>query len=197
MKKLQMFSLEEFQLFIYSWSLTRGAFWAGTEVCVLPVLTNATVLTRLAQTLVDVGFTQAASVARAAVTGEGSQAILAGAIMAGIRVALVDVNLTVLPCISCKVGDQIKQLLSKKLKQDHTINEKELVARCTFGTFTSVLVGSVSAFSSILAGCTSTLVNIHLTQTPWKPCRCIFWKLRIKLLILRKKNISENHLGQR
>lgn len=51
--------------------LTRSAFWAGTNVCVLPVLTSATILAGLAKALIDVGLTQTASVARAAVAGEG------------------------------------------------------------------------------------------------------------------------------
>lgn len=76
--------------------LTSGAFWAGADVGVLPVLASAAVLTGLAETLVDVGLTQAAGVAGTAVAGEGGQAVLAGAIMAGVRVALVDISLTVL-----------------------------------------------------------------------------------------------------
>lgn len=51
--------------------LTRSAFWAGTNICVLPVLTSATILAGLAKTLIDVGLTQTASVAGAAVAGEG------------------------------------------------------------------------------------------------------------------------------
>lgn len=82
--------------------LTCGAFRTGANICVLPVLTSATVLAGLAKTLVDVGLTQAASVARTAVAGEGSKAILTGSIVARVRVALVDVSLTVLPCVAWK-----------------------------------------------------------------------------------------------
>lgn len=80
--------------------LTRGAFGAGTNVGVLPVLTSATVFAGLAETLIDVGLTQTAGVTGATVAGEGGQAIFTGAIMAGVRVALVDVSLTVLPCVT-------------------------------------------------------------------------------------------------
>lgn len=80
--------------------LTGSAFGAGADIGVLPVLASTTVFAGLAQTLVDIGLTQAASVARAAQAGEGSQAVLTGAIMAGVRVALIDVSLTVLPCVT-------------------------------------------------------------------------------------------------
>lgn len=43
----------------------------------------------------------------------------------------------------------------------------------TFSTFAGVLVGTVSTLSSILAGCAGTLVDVHLTQTPRKPCICM------------------------
>lgn len=79
---------------------TCSAFGAGTNVCVLPVLTSATILAWLAQTLIDISLTQAASVARAAVAGEGGEAVFAGAIVARVRVALVDVGLTVLPGVT-------------------------------------------------------------------------------------------------
>lgn len=81
-------------------NLTCSAFGARTNVCVLPVLAGATVLAGLAQTLIDVGLTQAAGVARMAVASEGGKAILTSAIVAGVRVAFIDVNLTVLPCVA-------------------------------------------------------------------------------------------------
>lgn len=76
--------------------LTSGAFRTGADVGVLPVLASAAVLAGLAETLVDVGLTQAAGVAWTAVAGEGGQAVLTGAVMAGVRVALVDISLAVL-----------------------------------------------------------------------------------------------------
>lgn len=81
--------------------LTCCPFWANTNISVFPVLAGATVLAGLAETLIDVGFTEAAGVARTAVAGEGGQAILTCAVVAGVGVALVDVNFTVLPCITC------------------------------------------------------------------------------------------------
>lgn len=80
--------------------LTCSAFWAGTNICVLPVLTSAAILTGLAKTFIDVGLTQAASVARTAVAGEGSKTILTGSIVARVRIALIDVSFTVLPCVA-------------------------------------------------------------------------------------------------
>lgn len=53
--------------------------------------------------------------------------------MAGIRVTLVDINLTVLSCV-------------------------------TFCTLARVLIGTISAFSSIFAGCTGTFVDVHLAE---------------------------------
>lgn len=80
--------------------LTCGAFRTGADVGVLPVLASAAVLAGLAETLVDVGLTQAASVAGTAVAGEGGQAVLTSAIMAGVRVALIEISLTVLTCVT-------------------------------------------------------------------------------------------------
>lgn len=89
----------------------------------------------MAQTLVNIGLTQSSSVARAAVTGKGGQAIFTGAIVTRVRVALVDVGLTVLTCVA-------------------------------FSTFTGVLVWTICALCSILAGGAGTLININLTQIP-------------------------------
>lgn len=75
---------------------TSGAFWADAEVGILPVLASAAVFAGLAETLVDVGLTQAASVAGTAVAAEGGEAVLAGAVVTRVRVALVDISLTVL-----------------------------------------------------------------------------------------------------
>ena len=81
--------------------LTRSALGADADVGVLFVLAGTPVLTGLALTLVDVGFAQAASVAGSAETGEGSQAVLAGPVVAGVRGALVDVHFTVRPSVAC------------------------------------------------------------------------------------------------
>lgn len=87
-------------LFDCVWSLTCGAFWAEAHVGVLSVLAGATVLAGLAQTLVNVSFTQASSEARVAVASKRCQSILTSAIVAGVRVAFVDVDVTVLPCVT-------------------------------------------------------------------------------------------------
>lgn len=80
--------------------LTSGALWADAKVGVLPVLASAAIFAGLAETLIDVGLTQAASVAWTAVAGKGGQAVLTRAVVTGVRVALVDVSLTVLTRIA-------------------------------------------------------------------------------------------------
>lgn len=85
--------------------LTCSAFGAGTNIRVLPVLTGASILAGLAQTLVDVCFAQAASVAGSAVAGERGQAVLTGAIVTGVGVALIDVSFAVLPRVTWTIMD--------------------------------------------------------------------------------------------
>lgn len=65
--------------------------------------------------------------------------------MAGIRVAFVDINLTVLSCI-------------------------------TFSTLACVLIGTIGAFSAILAWCTGTFINVHLAEITRKT----FWAFAVK-----------------
>lgn len=81
--------------FLFVCFITSGSLGAAADVRVLPVLAGASVPARLAQTLVDVGLTQPARVSRVAVAAEGGQTVAAGAVVAGARVALVDVRLTV------------------------------------------------------------------------------------------------------
>lgn len=49
---------------------------------------------------VNVGFTVMACVARLAEAGKGGHAILAGTIVAGVRVTLINVHLAVGPCVT-------------------------------------------------------------------------------------------------
>lgn len=58
-----------------------GSLRAAADVRVLSILAGPSVPAGLAQTLVDVGLTQPASVPRVAVTAEGGQAVDAGAVM--------------------------------------------------------------------------------------------------------------------
>lgn len=88
--------------------LTCSPFGADTNIRVFPVLTSTTVLAGLAETLVDVSFTETACVARAAVAGERGQAILTGTIVTGVRIALIDINFTVLPCVTFSGEEQKK-----------------------------------------------------------------------------------------
>lgn len=74
---------------------TSGAFGTDADVGVLPILAGAAVSAWLAETLVDVGLAQSASVPGVAVAAEGSQAVHAGAVVAGVRVALVDFGVAV------------------------------------------------------------------------------------------------------
>lgn len=48
--------------------------------------------------------------------------------------------------------------------------QKKNVVWFTLSTFAGVLVGTICALSSILAGGAGTLVNVHLTQIPRKTC---------------------------
>lgn len=75
--------------------LTRGPFEADAVVGVVPVLAGAPVFAGLALTLIDVDVAAVAGVAGLAEAGEGGDAILAGAIVARVRVTLIDVNLAV------------------------------------------------------------------------------------------------------
>lgn len=81
--------------------LTCSPFGADANISVFPVLTSATILAGLAETLIDVSFTETARVARTAVAGERGQAILTGTIVTGVRIALIDVDFTVLSCVTC------------------------------------------------------------------------------------------------
>lgn len=80
--------------------LTCCPFGADTTISVFPVLTGAAIFAGLAETLIDVSFTEAACVARTAVAGERGQAVLTGTVVAGVRIALVDIDFTVLPCVA-------------------------------------------------------------------------------------------------
>lgn len=64
--------------------LACGSSGAAADVGVLLVLAGASIPARLAQTLVDVGLTQAAGVAGVAGAAEGGQAVDAGAVVAGV-----------------------------------------------------------------------------------------------------------------
>lgn len=86
--------------------LTCCPFGADATISVFPVLTGAAVFAGVAETLIDVGFTETACVARTAVAGERGQAVLTGPVVAGVRIALVDIDFTVLPCVACSGEEQ-------------------------------------------------------------------------------------------
>lgn len=83
---------------------TWGALRAEAAVGVGAILASASILTGLTEALVDVGLAQAAREASFALAAERGQAILAGAVVAGVWCALVDVKLTVLSGVAW-VGD--------------------------------------------------------------------------------------------
>lgn len=141
--------------------LTCSPFRADTNISVFPVLTSATVLAGLTETLVDVSFTETARVARPAVAGERGQAILTGTIVTRVRIALIDVNFTVLSCVTClgKKGHYLNTVIDAV-----KIGEAGRRKPVTFSTFTSVLVRTVGTLSSVFAGGAGTLVNVHLTK---------------------------------
>lgn len=74
---------------------TCGAFSAATNVGILTVLTGATISAGLAQALIDVGLTESACVSRFTLAAERCQTIDAGPVVARVRVAFVDICLTV------------------------------------------------------------------------------------------------------
>lgn len=143
--------------------LTCSPLWADANISVFPVLTSATILAGLAETLIDVSFTEAARVARTAVAGERGQAILTGTIVAGVRIALIDVNFTVLSCVTCS-GEKGRHLNPMIVAVNREGSKKEGPA--TFGAFASVLVWTIGTLSSVLARCAGALINVHLTEIP-------------------------------
>lgn len=100
--------------------------------------------------------------------------------MAWVRVALVDVSLTVLPRVTWR-GKERRYLKEwwhsspgENLKQrDFQAISVNNIVCFTFGTFAGVLVGTVSTLRSVLARSAGTLVDVHLTQTPRKTWICI------------------------
>lgn len=143
--------------------LTCSPFGADANICVFPVLTSATILAGLAETLIDVSFTETARIARTAVAGERGQAILTGTIVTGVRIALIDVDFTVLSCVTYS-GEKGRHLNPMINAVNRGGSKKE--GPVTFGAFASVLVWTIGALSTVLAGCAGTLINVHLTKIP-------------------------------
>lgn len=75
--------------------LTRGPFEADAVVGVVPVLAGPPIFAGLALALVDVDVAAVARVAGLAEAGEGGNAVLAGPVVARVRVTLIDVDLAV------------------------------------------------------------------------------------------------------
>lgn len=82
-------------IFFFFFLVTCGAFSAATNVGILTVLTGATISAGLAQALIDVGLTESACVSRFTLAAERCQTIDAGTVVARVRVAFVDICLTV------------------------------------------------------------------------------------------------------
>lgn len=122
-----------------------SSFGAGTNIGVFSVLTCSTILTRLAKAFIYVCLTQAASITRTTIASKGGQSIFTCSIMAGIRVALIDIDLTML-------------------------------SRVTFSTLACILIGTICAFSPILAWCTGTFIDVYLTEITRKT----FWTFTMK-----------------
>lgn len=75
--------------------LTCGPFEAEAVVGIVPVLAGPPIFAGLALALIDVDVTAVACVTRLAEAGEGGNAVLACAIVAWVRVTLINVNFTV------------------------------------------------------------------------------------------------------
>lgn len=84
----------------------------------------------LAVALIDVGLAMVACVARLAQAGEGSDAVLAGSIVAGVGVALINVHLAVGPRVACRAGAGAQGSCScpqgRPLPQDSTTRPRSL-----------------------------------------------------------------------
>lgn len=153
---------------------TCGSFGTGADVGVLSVLAGSTVLAWLAQTLVDVGLTQAAGVARTAVAREGGQPVFTGAVVAGIRVALIDVYLTMLPCISfCTFAGvfvgTVGAFGSVFAGCTGTLINVHLtqITRKTFGALAVKGVDLVNAFAIVETRLAGTLVCVDVAEHPF------------------------------
>lgn len=88
----------------HAWPATCGPLQTEAEVGVVAVLAGAPVAAGLAGALVDVGLAVVARVTRAAEAGEGGDAVLAGAVVAGVGVALINVHLAVHPRVPWTTG---------------------------------------------------------------------------------------------
>lgn len=60
-----------------------------------------------------------------------------------------------------------------KMEELKLENAVKVIVWCTFSTFAGVLVGTIGTLCSILTRRAGALINVHLTQTPRKTCRCI------------------------
>lgn len=98
--------------------VTCGAFSADTNVGILTVLTGAAISAGLAKTLIDVGLTESACVSRFTLAAKRCQTINAGAVVARVWVAFVNICLTVSAAVtwwtevSLKLACSIEQALS-------------------------------------------------------------------------------------
>lgn len=152
---------------------SSSAFGTVADVQVLPVLTCASVSTRLAQTLIDVGLTEASSVARFAEAAEGGQAVHTGAVVTRRRVALIDVRLTVFSCVAfsaftCVLVGPICALGAVFAGRAGTLVDVDLaqVSREACGALAEEVVDLVDAFSVVKAGAAGALVCVHFTVLP-------------------------------
>lgn len=158
-------------------SLTCGSLRAAADVGVLSVLAGASILARLAQTLVDVGLTQPASESRVTLATEGGQAIDAGAVVAGVRVTLIDVILTVSPGVSW--GENVRYGHILEIGGSLYFRLKCFCSSLyTFSALAGVLVRPVCALGAIFARRAGTLVNVYLAQRPSEA-----WKNNKRLLL--------------
>lgn len=148
-----------------------GAFGAGTNVGVFFILTGASVLTGLAQTLIDIGLTETASVTRTTVAGERGQAIHTGTVVTRTRVTLIDICLTMLPSVAffAFTGVLVRSIVTVASILTGSAGTFIYIhltqtTRETFRTLAVEGVDPIDAFSVVQTGIAGALVGVDLTE---------------------------------
>lgn len=130
----------------------------------------------MTQTLIDVSFTQASSIARFTKAAERGQTINACPIVAGIREALIDVCLTVFPCVSlsaftCVLVGPICALGAIFTRRAGTLIDVYLaeVSGEACGALAEEIVDLVDTIAVVQTWAVGALICIDLTKLPFVP----------------------------
>lgn len=148
-----------------------GSFGARTNIGVFSVLTCSAILTGQAEAFIYVCLAQAAGVARTTIAGKGGQPILACSIMAGVRVALIDIDLTMLSrvtfsalaCVFIGTVCAFSSILAGGTGAFIDVHLTE-ITRKTFWTLAMKRVYLVNAFAIVETWLNSTFVSINMAK---------------------------------